>query len=321
MTTHKQHAPISLAEVAPELRERTRRMPPIPISTALGRWIIRQAFKLVPDRQVEGVRFEKRTTANGVELRIYTPEDALTGVGLLWIHGGGLVIGNAKQDNGFCAETARQLGIVVISTEYRLAPDFPFPAALDDCHAAWTWLQAAAAELNVDPGCVAIGGQSAGGGLAASLVQRLHDAGGVQPAAQWLFCPMLDDRTAARHDLDGVKHFIWNNRNNRVGWRAYLGIDPGAGQVPPYAVPARRESVAGLPPAWIGSGDIELFFEENQAYAERLQASGVHCTFDVVAGAPHGFESIAANSALAQAYLERSRAWLRQVLSDARLGE
>lgn len=318
MNIPKRHVPISLAEVAPELRERTRRMPPIPISTALGRWIIRNVLKLVPDKQSEGVKFEKRTIPNGPELRIYTPEEPLSGAGLLWIHGGGLVIGSAKQDNRFCAETARQLSIVVISTEYRLAPDFPFPAALDDCHAAWTWLQAATAELRVDPARVAIGGQSAGGGLAASLVQRLHDAGGVQPAAQWLFCPMLDDRTAARHELDGVNHFIWNNRNNRVGWRAYLGIEPGAEQVPAYAVPARRESMTGLPPAWIGSGDIELFFEENQAYAERLEAAGVNCTFDVVAGAPHGFESLASNTTMAQAYLARSRAWLRQVLSDAR---
>lgn len=321
MSTPRRHAPISLAEVTPELRERTRRMPPLPISTALGRWMMRKVFRLFPDKQFEGVRFEKRTIPNGPELRIYTPEGPVSGAGLLWIHGGGLVIGSAKQDNQFCADTARQLGIVVISTEYRLAPDFPFPAALDDCHAAWTWLQAAAAELRVDPARVAIGGQSAGGGLAASLVQRLLDAGGVQPAAQWLFCPMLDDRTAAHHELDGVKHFIWNNRNNRVGWRAYLGVEPGAEQVPPYAVPARRESVAGLPPAWIGTSDIELFFEEDKAYAERLEESGVNCTLEIVAGAPHGFESIASNTSVAQAYLARSRAWLRQVLIDARLGD
>lgn len=221
-----------------------------------------------------------------------------------------MVIGSAAQDDAFCATTARELGIVVVSAEYRLAPKHPFPAALDDCLAAWNWFQNAAPRWQFDPQRIAVGGQSAGGGLAASLVQRLHDSGGVQPIAQWLFCPMLDDRTAARRELDAVAHKVWDNRHNRYGWRSFLNVEPGAEVVPAYAVPARRSDLRGLPPAWIGTGDIELFFEENRAYAERLSAAGVACTLDVVEGAYHGFESIARSARLTQDYLARARAWL-----------
>lgn len=309
---------MKLSQVAPELRSRVRMMPPLPIQSAFGRRFIRAAMKrLDREKHYEGVLLEKRTSDEGGALRVYTPHGVLTGSALLWIHGGGMVIGSAAQDDRFCAETARQLGVVVVSLEYRLAPEFPYPAALDDCSAAWTWLQQAAAQLQIDKTCVAVGGQSAGGGLAASLVQRIHDAGGVQPVAQWLFCPMLDDRTAARTELDAIKHKIWNNRLNRIGWRAFLGTEPGVETVPEYAVPARRNDLRGLPPTWIGVGDIELFFDEDRTYADRLKAAGVDCALNVVSGAPHGFESIAARTKLAQAYVSRSREWLREKLAGS----
>ncbi len=307
--------PMAPSDIAPELREQIQKIPPIPVSSALFRGIIAAVARLpMGAKSYEGVRLERHTTRDGIRLRIFTPERGLTGAALLWIHGGGMVIGTASQDDLFCADTARELGIVVVSTEYRLAPNFPFPAALDDCFAAWNWLQQSAAQFQLDPTRIAIGGQSAGGGLAASLVQRIHDAGGNQPAAQWLFCPMLDDRTAARQELDVINHKIWNNQQNRFGWRAFLGREPGSDQVPTYAVAARRERLEGLPPAWIGVGDIELFFEEDKTYAERLKAAGVACTLDIVPAAPHGFESIVRNAQLTRDYLARGRAWLRQQL-------
>lgn len=307
--------PLTREQVAPELRSKMMTVPAPVIGSGIGRWMLRGVMKMMRGKAHAGVRVETRTAEGGVKLRVYTPEEGRTGAALLWIHGGGLVIGSAMQDDTFCADTARDLGLVIVSTAYRLAPDFPFPAALDDCHAAWTWLQHSAAALGIDPARVAIGGQSAGGGLAASLVQRIHDAGGVQPAAQWLFCPMLDDRTAARRELDTVGHFVWNNRSNRIGWSAYLGGAAGAGHVPDYAVPARRDDLRGLPPAWIGTGDIELFYDEDKAYAERLNAAGVNCALDVVAAAPHGFEALAPNTTVAQAYLSRARTWLGRALA------
>jgi acetyl esterase/lipase len=306
---------ITLSQVATELRDTLKKAPRVPVSSTLARWLIRAATKLfLRDRPHEGIRLEKHVTKEGVHLRVYTPNTQTSRAALLWIHGGGLVIGNAAQDDGFCAETARALGMIVVSTEYRLAPEFPFPAALDDCYAAWTWLQDSSSQLNIDENRIAIGGQSAGGGLAASLVQRIHDTREVQPAAQWLFCPMLDDRTAASRKLDDMKHWVWDNQQNRVGWRAYLGTEPGSDTMPDYAVPARRRNLAGLPPTWIGVGDIDLFFDEDKIYADRLTAVDVDCTFDSVPAAPHAFETFAPNIDLARNYLLRARAWLRQKL-------
>ena len=305
--------PLTQDQIAPELRGRMMTVPAALIGSGVGRWVLRSVMGLMRGKAHDGVKVEARTAADGVKLRVYTPEQGGNGAALLWIHGGGLVIGSAMQDDKFCADTARELGIVVVSTAYRLAPDAPFPAALDDCFSAWTWLQRSAGELGIDPARVAVGGQSAGGGLAASLVQRIHDGGGVQPVAQWLFCPMLDDRTAARRELDAVGHFVWNNRANRVGWSGYLGA-VGAERVPDYAVPARRSDLRGLPPAWIGTGEIELFFDEDKTYAGRLTGAEVSCTLDIVPGAPHGFEALAPDSALARAYLARARAWLGESL-------
>jgi acetyl esterase/lipase len=306
---------MTLAHVALELRRSVQRMPHVPVSSALGRWFVRTALRLQPAARVEGVQIKSRTGDNGSRVRLHIPNKAETGAALLWIHGGGMVVGSAKQDDRFCATTARELGIAVVAAEYRLAPEYPFPTALDDCLAAWSWLQDSAEELHVDRTRIAIGGQSAGGGLAASLVQRIHDAGGVQPAAQWLFCPMLDDRTAAKTELDVIGHKVWDNRQNRVGWRAFLGTEPGASEVPEYAVAARRGDLRGLPATWIGTGDIELFFDENRTYADRLVAAGAECTLDIVAGAPHGFETIARESRLAQDYVARARDWLRRKLA------
>lgn len=293
----------------PELRGLVRRVPPLPIGTGLGRWTLRRLAALAPNRRVDGVRIEPRHDVRPA-LRLYWPTTLRSQAALLWLHGGGMVIGRASQDDRLCSDTARALGVPVVSVEYRLAPEHPFPAPLDDAHAGWAWVQSNAASLGVDP----VGGQSAGGGLAAALAQRLHDASGPGAAAQWLFCPMLDDRTAMRRELDAVDHFVWTNRYNAIGWGALLGSEPG-GNVPRYAAAARREDLNGLPPAWIGAGDIELFFEENETYAERLRAAGVAVEFDVVPGAPHGFAAWAPDAEVTRAFVGRAQAGLERVLS------
>ena len=297
---------MKLEQVAPELRSRARWMPRISMRRPWVRRLGRALTRRMRAVEVPGVRLE---TVDGV--RVYHPDDVRSDAALLWIHGGGLVAGSAVPDDRFCGETARELGITVVSAEYRLAPENPCPAAIDDCHTAWTWLQKQSETFGVDPARVVVGGQSAGGGLAAALVQRLYDEGGPQPLAQWLFCPMLDDRTAARRDLDRVGHLVWDNRLNHFGWQSYLAAEPGVSEVPRYAVPARRGDLGGLPPAWIGVGDIDLFHDEDHAYAEQLLEDGVEARFHLVPGAPHGFEAWAPGTDLARAYLAAARTWLR----------
>ncbi|MBT2518189.1 alpha/beta hydrolase [Streptomyces sp. ISL-90] len=311
---------LRMSDVHPELQRAYRRLPRTGIRHGWQRRLVRAAMRFMPEatlsdgQSLERIDFETR----GTGVRVVTPAGGGSGGALLWIHGGGLVIGAATMDDRLCAQLAARLGIVVVSVEYRLAPEHPFPAPLDDCAAAWQWLRDAASARGVDPHRIAVGGQSAGGGLAAALVQRVHDAGGPQPIAQLLYCPMLDDRTAARRDLDAVRHFAWNNRDNLVGWSSYLGGPPGAARGPDHAVPARRADVSGLPAAWIGVGDIDLFHDEDLAYAAALRDAGVECTVDVVPGAPHGFESIGWDAELVRAFHARAQAWLGERLTATR---
>jgi acetyl esterase/lipase len=267
----------------------------------------RLVLRLMPARPVPGVTVT--TPASAPPLRVYQTAGAAATTGaLLWMHGGGLVAGTVKGDERACGEIAREAGIAVVSVEYRLAPEHPFPAALEDCLAAWAWTREHAGDLGIDRERIAVGGQSAGGGLAAALAQCLHDAG-EPPVAQLLFCPMLDDRTAANRRLDNAGHLIWHNRVNRSAWRHYLQREPGAPQ-PPYAVPARRADLSGLPPAWIGIGDIDLFYDESRLYAERLRAAGVDVDLQVVAGGPHGFELVIWDAELSRTQRRRARQWL-----------
>ncbi len=247
----------------------------------------------------------------GVPVRMYRPRSTASGGALLWLHGGGLIVGRPATDDGRCVAWARDLGLVVVSVDYRLAPEHPFPAALDDAHAAWSWLRDAAGDLGVDPERIAVGGASAGGGLAACLAQRLRDERDSPPAAQLLVYPMLDDRTAARRELDGGGHRVWTNRSNRAGWSAYLGRSPGDADAPIHAVAARCDDLSGLPPAWIGVGALDLFLDEDRAYAARLQAAGVTTELHEVAGAPHGFDALAPDVPLSRSFAASQTDFLR----------
>ena len=301
-------------QIHPQLRKAIGRVPPLPFYNRPFRITINTLLKLVPKaKSVAGVQIVEKKLVRA-SVRIYRPAGTLSGAALLWIHGGGLITGAAVMNDRECARYARELNLVVVSVEYRLAPRHPFPAAIDDCFEAWQWLQAAARELEIDPARVAISGQSAGGGLAASLVQRIFDQGGVQPAAQALFCPMLDDRTAARMELDSVRHRVWNNRSNLTGWSSYLGHSR-ASEARPYAVPARRESLAGLPPTWIGIGDIDLFHAEACQYAARLEQAGVPCQLDVVPMAPHAFETLVPDAPLTREFFQGYYRFLRGALA------
>lgn len=306
---------MDIDRIDPALRDVTLKAPKVDIENRLVLWSVSTLSRLAPGVRIDGV--ERRIVKDGaVRVRVYVPATT-SGGGLLWIHGGGLVLGAASIDDRVCAETALETGAVVVSVDYRLAPRHPFPAAIDDCAAAFAWFLDHAGELGVDPARIAVGGQSAGGGLAAALVHRLVDAG-TTPRAQWLYCPMLDDRTAVDRAHDEVDHFVWSNRSNLVGWRSYLGDRVGAPYLPPYAAPARRQDFSGMPPTWIYTSNAELFHDEDAAYARALQDAGVPVTFDLVSGAAHGFEAWAPDTEPARALHARARRWLRENLEPRR---
>ena len=243
---------------------------------------------------------------SGAGARLYRPTAAAAPTAaLLWIHGGGYLLGSPEQDDALCRRYVQRLGIVVAAARYRLAPEHPYPIPLEDCYTVLTWL---AGLPGVDADRIAIGGASAGGGLTAALSFLARDRGEVSPVLQVLSYPMLDDRTVGP-DLDKPGFRLWNTRSNRFGWTSYLG-----GADPAVAVPARRTDLAGLAPAWLGVGTLDLFCAEDLAYAARLNAAGVECEVHEVPGAFHGFDGLAPKAAVSQAYFDSTCASLRRAL-------
>lgn len=223
---------------------------------------------------------------------------------LVWFHGGGYVLGWPEQDDRTCSTIAGRLQLTVASVDYRLAPEHPYPAALDDAHAALGWLLDHHRELHLDTTRIAVGGASAGGGLAAALAQRAHDEGRVALAFQLLVYPMLDDRTVSRTAPPPNHLRVWTPASNRFGWASYLSSTAADRPVPPSAAPARRDDLSGLPPAWVGVGTEDLFHDEDTDYARRLTAAGVPTRLSVIPGAFHGFDAVFPRAAVSRRFLD-----------------
>ena len=258
-----------------------------------------------PPPEIEGVTIRDEIISGGdgqpLRVRLYLPEAAAQPrAAMLWMHGGGMIIGVPEQDELQNLELSRDFGLVIAAVDYRLSPQHPFPAPLEDCYAALAWLQSQAAALNISPDRIAVGGASAGAGLAAGLALLAQDRREVALAFQLLIYPMLDDRTALRTDIDERRLRLWTTKGNRFGWRSYLAREPGGGDVSAYAAPARRQDLSGSPPAWIGVGTCDLFHDEDVSYARRLAEAGAPCTLKVVDGAFHGFDLVCQGVAVAR---------------------
>jgi acetyl esterase/lipase len=259
--------------------------------------------KTNPSVQIERHLIPSQDGTHCIRLRVYKPRSMVAPAPVLvWMHGGGYVVGTPELSDPWSLHIVQELGISVVSVDYRLAPENPFPAALDDAYCALKWVHDQSAHLGFDADRIAIGGESAGGGLAAALAQLSHDRAEVQPVFQLLVYPMLDDRTGAEPKPEEKNHIVWNPASNRFGWDAYLHQCPGLDMVPAYSVAARREDLSGLPPAWIGVGTEDLFYAESLAYAKRLQACGVDCDLMTVPGGFHGFDGASPQLSVSQSF-------------------
>lgn len=245
-----------------------------------------------------------------VSLHLFRPRGASGALPfLLWIQGGGYVLTSADPDDTWCEEIANELQCVVASVIWRRAPEAPFPGAHADCYAALLWAAAQADELGIDPQRFVVGGASSGGGAAAGVVLRARDEGSVAIAHQLLLYPMLDDRNVTRSSHQVTDRELWNRSDNELAWKAYLGSSWGTDDISPYAAPARVESVAGLPPTTILTGELDLFLDENLDYARRLFDADVPTELHVYPRVHHGFDRHNPAGATARRFLaDRNRA-------------
>ncbi len=268
------------------------------------------------DRRVPGP-----AGAPDVLVRIYRPMATAAASAprpaIYWIHGGGMIVGDIGMDDTTCAALVEKLGCVVVSVEYRLAPEHPHPAPVEDCYAGLAWTAEHAQALGIDRARLAIAGASAGGGLAAATALLARDRGGPRLAYQCLIYPMLDDRniTASSREFSAIPS--WSRESNLVGWTALLGEHMGKPGVSPFAAPSRATDLSGLPPALVQVGELEVFRDEDIEYATRLMQAGVATELHVYPGAFHGWDMSAPTSGSAKRMIADRMSALARALGVA----
>ena len=289
--------------VDPELREALQQRPRLKLSDealAKSRAFIHKLAAStpkpdLPDLGVSELHVDSMFGGAPIRVLMYKPLRAPHPLpAFVHVHGGGFVMGAPEMRDVENRMLASKLNCVIVSVDYRLAPEAPYPAALHDVYSVLVWLNANAPALNVDPARIGIKGESGGGGIAAGVVLYARDKKGPAVAFQHLIYPMIDDRTATRTDINPfVGEFVWTQEHNLFGWRALLGQEPGRGDVSPYAAASRADDVSKLPPTYIAVGALDLFVEENVHYAHRLSCAGVPVELHVYPGAYHGFQAAA----------------------------
>lgn len=299
-----------LASVNPELREMAKQMLPYfrsqpPFSRATLAQMRsgtarygREPTSDVPweKRQIPGTKGQSPVDIYMINVRKESRRPAI-----LHTHGGGYIAGTALSAVPDMQALSKALDCVVVTVDYRLAPETTYRGSIEDNYAGLKWLHDNAVALGVDPARIAVMGESAGGGHAALLAITARDRREVPVAFQCLIYPMLDDRTGTTRQVPShVGKLVWTAASNRFGWESFLGTTPGGRIAPAGAVPARVQKLAGLPPAFIGVGSIDLFVDEDVDYAQRLNAADVPAELIVVPGAFHGFDSLPVPSKIVQ---------------------
>jgi acetyl esterase/lipase len=251
-----------------------------------------------------------------VGVRVYRPVNAPSPLpALYYIHGGGMVIGDIETEDAITRTLCATVGCAAVSVDYRLAPEHPHPAPVEDCYAGLVWMAAHAEEIGIDPARIAVYGGSAGGALAAATALLARDRGGPRLAYQMLLYPMLDDRSDTRSCAEIDDLGVWDGWANAEGWQALLGGRCGTDSVDSYAAPARAKDLAGLPPAWIDVGELDALRDENVQYALRLMQAGVATDLHVHPGAFHAWEVFVPDAAISRRAVEARRAALRRALA------
>ncbi|CDO86204.1 esterase [Mycobacterium triplex] len=262
---------------------------PLAIRAAMSDFI---AALPVPDTtgvQIEDREIPGRDGDPAVPIRIYRPDQPSAAAGVYSVHGGGFIAGDLETEHGSNVMLARELGVVVVSVDYRLAPETPFPGGLEDVYAGLVWMAAQADELGIDPQRIAIHGMSAGGGLCAALALLARDRGGPHIAFQFLSVPELDDRLTTASMTDFTDTPLWSRPRAVVSWDSYLGAGrAGTDDVPIYAAPARATDLAGLPPAYVSVMHFDPLRDEGVAYALAMLAAGVTVELHLFPGTFHG---------------------------------
>ena len=272
--------------------------------------LTRDGAVTIEERQVPGPVGEP-----DISLLICRPANAGTGRPAIYhTHGGGMILGNSRTGLEDLLDWALELGLVVVSVEYRLAPEHPDPAPIEDCYAGLVWTAEHADELGIDPDQIIVAGTSAGGGLAAGLALLARDRRGPALAAQVLMCPMLDDRNDTPSSRQMAGRGVWDSTANTTGWTALLGDACGGPDVSAYAAPARAVDLSGLPPAFVDVGSAETFRDEDVAYATRIWQAGGVAELHVWPGGFHGFDTLAPQAAISQEAKAARVRWLRRQL-------
>lgn len=238
---------------------------------------------------------------NEIRVRIYKPahQDQELPV-LLWIHGGGYILGSIEDNDHLCVQVVETANCVVVSVDYRLAPEHPYPAPLEDCYSALAWIADNAAALQIDKNSIGVAGASAGGGLTAGLTLLARDREYPSICFQMPLYPMINDSNDTPSANEITKGMVWNQTTNDFGWKCYLGELHGHDEVPIYAAPARAEDYRNLPYTYTCVGQLDPFRDETITYVSKLAQAGVDVEFHLYPGAYHGFESLNPQSELAR---------------------
>lgn len=238
---------------------------------------------------------------NELRIRIYKPAQQHTELPcLLWIHGGGYILGSVEDNDQLCVQVVETANCVVVSVDYRLAPEYPYPAPLEDCYSALTWIADHATDLQIDANRIGVAGNSAGGGLTAGLTLLARDRAYPSICFQMPLYPMINDGNNTPSANEIKEGMIWNQKTNEFGWKCYLGDLYGQDGVPIYAAPARAEDYSNLPYTYTCVGQLDPFRDETISYVTKLAQAGVDVEFHLYPGAYHGFEVLNPQSEKAQ---------------------